>query len=67
MNKLINDLEVLLKQVNEKANEIMSEAEELNNELDLLQKKYNDLENNLQDNYRPIDKYKLYEINEGDF
>ena len=67
MEKLIDDLELLLKQVNEKANDIMIEAEDLKSELELLQDKYNNLENDLQENYKPIDKYKFYEINKSDF
>lgn len=64
MNKLIDELEVLLKQVNEKANDIMSEAEDLKNELDALQKKYDDLEQDIQENYKPIDKSKFYGVSD---
>ena len=67
MNKLIDELEVLLKQVNEKANDIMSEAEDLKSELEALQEKYDDLEQDIQENYKPIDKYKFYGVNERDF
>lgn len=67
MNKLIDELEVLLKQVNEKANDIMSEAENLKSELDALQKKYDDLEQDIQENYKPISKYEFHGVNERDF
>ena len=67
MNKLIDELESLLKQVNEKTNEIISEAEELKDELDVLQEKYDDLEQDLRENYKLISKYEFYGVSESDF
>ena len=67
MEKLLDEFEFLLKQVNEKANEIISKMEDMQVDYDMLQEKYDDLEENLQENYKPISPYEMYEVSESDF
>lgn len=67
MDKLLDEFEFLLKQINQKANEIMSEAENLSADLDILQEKYDNLEQDVKDNYKPITPYEMYDVSESDF
>lgn len=41
--------------------------EDLLNEIDCLEEKYNDLQQDLEDNYRPIPLDKLYGVSDSDF
>lgn len=41
--------------------------EELDSELKYQEERYEELENNLHNNYEPISPYRLYGINERDF
>ena len=47
--------------------DLISVIEELDSELDYQREKYYELENNLENNYKPISPYRLYGINEKDF
>lgn len=47
--------------------ELIATIEDLDVELDREREKYKDLEQNLQDNYKPIGPYQMYGINEKDF
>jgi hypothetical protein len=67
MEKLLNELDVLLKQVNEKANEIIDEASELKIELDRKQEEFDDYKCYVADNYEEISPYKMYCVSESDF
>ena len=54
MEKLLNEFDELLKQVNEKAD-------------DRLQEEYDDLQESVRENYKPITMYEFHGVNEGDF
>lgn len=47
--------------------ELCEKIIELKMENDRLEEKIEDLENNLKDNYRPIDNYSLYGVSEKEF
>jgi ATP-dependent 26S proteasome regulatory subunit len=47
--------------------ELLDLCEELYNEVGNLQQQLEDLEENIQDNYKPIDKAEQYGINNSDF
>lgn len=47
--------------------EILSVIEELDSELENEKIKYEELESNLHENYKPISSYEMYAINERDF
>ena len=67
MKKLIDEFEDLLRQVNEKADEIMSEVENLKSDNERLQEEYEDLEEDLKENYKPISIYDFNGVSESDF
>lgn len=41
--------------------------EELDYHIDRLEEKINDIEQEIEDNYRPINNYSLYGVSESDF
>lgn len=47
--------------------ELCEKIIELKMENDRLEERIEDLENNLKDNYRPIDNYSLYGVSEKEF
>ena len=47
--------------------ELLDLCENLYNEVDILTEKINDLEQDIQENYKPIDKSEQYGINDSDF
>ena len=47
--------------------ELLDLCEDLYNEIDRLTEKIDDLEQDIQDNYKPIDKSEQYGINDSDF
>ena len=67
MDKLLDEFDLLIKQVNEKADEIINKAEDLKSDLDILQEQYDDLQEDLRENYKPINMHEFYGVNEGDF
>jgi len=67
MDKLLDEFEFLLKQINQKASEIMSEAENLSADLDAVQEKYDNLEQDVKENYKQITPEEMYVISESDF
>lgn len=46
---------------------IIGMLEDLLCEIDYLKERYNDLEKDVQDNYKPISPYEMYGISERDF
>lgn len=46
---------------------VVSLIEDLLSELDRAEEKYNDLEQNLEDNYKPISRAEMYGFDERDF
>lgn len=67
MEKLLDELETLLKQVDEKAIEIMGKAEDLKCDLDALQEQYDDFKDYVNDNYKHKTQAEQYEISDDDF
>lgn len=47
--------------------ELLDLCEELYNEVDILNKKIDELEQDIQDNYIPVDKSEQYGISDSDF
>ena len=47
--------------------ELLDLCEDLYNEIDRLTEKIDDLEQDIQDNYKPIDKMEQYGISNSDF
>lgn len=47
--------------------EVLDLCEELYNETQRLNEKIDDLEQDIEDNYKPIDKFEQYGINNNDF
>ena len=47
--------------------ELLGTIEDLGDEIEHWKEKYEDLEQNLQDNYKPISHWEQYGISEGDF
>ena len=47
--------------------ELLDLCENLYNEVDILTEKIDDLEQDIQENYKPIDKSEQYGINDSDF
>ena len=47
--------------------ELIGLCEDLSCDLERLQEEYEDLQEQLRDNYRPISEYTMYGLNERDF
>ena len=47
--------------------DLLAVIEDLDSELENAKMDYEELENNLHDNYKPIGPYEMYGINERDF
>ena len=47
--------------------DLLAVIEDLDSELENAKMDYEELENNLHDNYKPISPYEMYAVNERDF